>query len=256
MKNHFFMGYAGNKRNECEDIYNEIKDKLTNIKTIIEPFCGTSAFSYFISLKHPKQFKYILNDNNKYLIQLYSIARDEQKLEQLIKLLDAKIKDLNKEKYLLIAKADGLLSWLIINKIYTIRPGLFPINKKIITTFNYLKECPIIKFLRSEEIIFHNKDGVQIINEYKNNDHNFIFLDPPYLISCNSFYSDADVNVYEYLYINQINNMKALIILCLESNWIIKLLFNNQVKKEYSKLYQSSKKKTTHLIISNFSLLF
>ena len=247
------MGYAGNKRNECEDIYNEIKDKLTNIKTIIEPFCGTSAFSFYLSLKHPKQFKYILNDNNKYLIQLYSIARDEKKLEQLITLLDAKIKDLNKDKYDKIAKEDDFLSWVIINKFYAIRAGLFPINKKIITTFNSLKECPIIKFLRSEEIIFHNKDGVEIINEYKNNDHNFIFLDPPYLISCNDFYANTKVNVYEYLYGNQINNMKALIILCLESNWIIKLLFNNQVKKEYSKLYQLSKKKTTHLIISNFS---
>jgi site-specific DNA-adenine methylase len=247
------MAYAGNKRNECEDIYNEIKDKLTNIKTIIEPFCGTSAFSYFISLKHPKQFKYILNDNNKYLIQLYVIARDEKKLEQLIKLLDAKIKDLNKDKYDKIAKEDDFLSWVIIHKFYAIRAGLFPINKKIITTFNYLKECPIIKFLRSEEIIFHNKDGVQIINHYKNNEHSFIFLDPPYLISCNDFYADTKVNVYEYLYENKINKMKALIVLCLESNWIIKLLFNNQVKKEYSKLYQSSKKKTTHLIISNFS---
>ena len=160
---------------------------------------------------------------------------------------------MNKDKYDKIAKEDDFLSWIIIHKFYAIRAGLFPINKKIITTFNYLKECPIIKFLRSEEIIFHNKDGVEIINEYKNNDHNFIFLDPPYLISCNDFYANAKVNVYEYLYENQINNMKALIILCLESNWIIKLLFNNQVKKEYSKLYQSSKKKTTHLIISNFS---
>ena len=246
------MGYAGNKRNECEDIFNEIKDKLTNIKTIIEPFCGTSAFSYFISLKHPKQFKYILNDNNKYLIQLYVIARDEKKLEQLIKLLDAKIKDLNKDKYDKIAKEDDFLSWVIIHKFYAIRAGLFPINRKIITTFNCLKECPIIKYLRSDEIIFHNKDGVQIINHYKNNEHNFIFLDPPYLISCNDFYANTDVNVYEYLYENKINKMKALIVLCLESNWIIKLLFNNQVKKEYSKLYQSSKKKTTHLIISNF----
>ena len=243
MKNHFLMAYSGNKRNECEDIYNEIKDKLTNIKTIIEPFCGTSAFSYYLSLKHPKQFKYILNDNNKYLIQLYVIARDEKKLEQLIKLLDAKIKDLNKDKYDKIAKEDDFLSWVIIHKFYAIRAGLFPINRKIITTFNYLKECPIIKFLRSEEIIFHNKDGVQIINHYKNNEHSFIFLDPPYLISCNDFYADAKVNVYEYLYENKINKMKALIVLCLESNWIIKLLFNNQVKKEYSKLYQSSKKK-------------
>jgi site-specific DNA-adenine methylase len=252
MKNHFFVAYAGNKRKECEDLYNEIKDKLSNIKTIIEPFCGTAAFSYYLSLKHPKRFKYILNDNNKYLIQLYSIAKDEKKLEQLIILLDAKIKDLNKEKYDIIAKKDDLISWIVIHKIYNIRAGLFPYNRKIITSFNCLKDCPIIKFLRSEEIYFYNSDGIQIINKYKDNKENFIFLDPPYLISCNDFYADTKVNVYEYLYENKINNMKALIMLCLESNWIIKLLFNNQVKKEYSKIYQGSKKHTTHLIISNF----
>ena len=60
-----------------------------------------------------------------------------------------------------------------------------------------------------------------------------------------------NVNIYEYLYKNNIDNMKALIILCLESNWIIKILFNNQIKKEYVKQYQISKKKTNHLIISN-----
>ena len=97
MKNHFFFGYAGNKRNECETIYDEIKNKLDNITTIIEPFCGTSAFSYYLSLKCPKQFKYVLNDNNIFLIQLYVIAKDEKKLEKLIKLLDEKIKGINKE---------------------------------------------------------------------------------------------------------------------------------------------------------------
>ena len=253
MKNHFFMGYHGNKRNECENIYSEIKEKLSSIETIIEPFCGTSAFSYFLSLKHPKQFKYILNDNNKYLVQLYEVARDEEKLKELISLLDAKIKDLNKEKYLKIAKENDFLSWLIVNKIYSIRPGLFPTNKKILTTFNYLKECPIINFLRTEQITFYNIDAVEIINQYKNNEHNFIFLDPPYLMSYNQFYHEVNVNVYEYLVHHQINNMKALIMLCLESNWIIKLLFNNHIKREYSKLYQVSKKNTTHLIISNFS---
>ena len=68
-KNHFFIPYAGNKRSEVEKIYDSIKDKLNDIEYIVEPFCGTSAFSYYMSLRHPKQFKYILNDNNKYLIE-------------------------------------------------------------------------------------------------------------------------------------------------------------------------------------------
>jgi site-specific DNA-adenine methylase len=246
------MGYPGNKRNECEDIYNEIKDKLDNITTIIEPFCGTAALSYYIHLNHPKRFKYILNDNNKFLIQLYVIAKDETKLIKLINLLDNKIKGLNKEKYDIIFKEDNLLSWIITHKIYNIRAGLFPLPpRKIITTFNYLKDCPIIQFLRTENITFYNTDAINIMDKYKNDNTNFIFLDPPYLVSCNDFYKDAKVNIYEYLYNNKISDMKALLITCLESNWIIKLLFNGQIKKEYGKKYEGSKKHTTHLIISN-----
>ena len=63
MKNHFLLPYPGNKRNEVEGLYNEIINKLDDITTIIEPFYGSSAFSYYILTKHPKRFQYILNDN-------------------------------------------------------------------------------------------------------------------------------------------------------------------------------------------------
>ena len=73
MKNHFIFPYAGNKREEVERIYEKID--LTNITTIIEPFCGTSAMSLYISLKNPKIYKYILNDNNTFLTELYMILK-------------------------------------------------------------------------------------------------------------------------------------------------------------------------------------
>ena len=46
MKNHFFFSYAGNKREEVEHIYNKLD--LENIETIVEPFCGSCAVSYYI----------------------------------------------------------------------------------------------------------------------------------------------------------------------------------------------------------------
>ena len=64
-------------------------------------------------------------------------------------------------------------------------------------------------------------------------------------------YLDTQVNIYEYLSNNTIDKMKATILLCLEDNWIIKLLFNKFIKSSYNKQYEVSKKKTTHLIISN-----
>ena len=71
-------------------------------------------------------------------------------------------------------------------------------------------------------------------------------------MACNNFYSDSKVNIYEYLYFNRITDMKALLLICLENIWIIKLLFLNNIKNEYAKKYQTTKKNTSHLIISNF----
>ena len=253
MKNHFFISYAGNKRNEVQKLYETIEPNLKNIKTIIEPFCGTSAFSYYISLKHPKQFNYILNDNNKYLIELYNIAKDDEKLKQLIEELDVMIIDIDKIKYNTIIKEDNIKAWLIKNKIYCIKPGLFPNDpkRKILKSFDVLLKCPIINFLRTENITIKNDDSNDIINTYKDDKKCLIFLDPPYLNCCNDFYLDSNINVYEYLSKNTIKKMKSYIVLCLENNWMIKLLFNNSILYAYDKLYQGSKKQTTHLIITN-----
>jgi len=78
-----------------------------------------------------------------------------------------------------------------------------------------------------------------------------LFLDPPYTASCNEFYSNKTTNIYEYCESNNIDKMKAIVIFVLENNWIIRLLFKHNIKSEYNKLYQCSKKNTSHLIISN-----
>jgi site-specific DNA-adenine methylase len=71
------FGYAGNKRNEVEQLYyiTERVD-LYDMEYIVEP-C-TSAMSYYIHTLHPLEFKYVLNDNNQHLIELYNILKDTQ----------------------------------------------------------------------------------------------------------------------------------------------------------------------------------
>lgn len=255
MKNHFLIPYSGNKRTEVEKIYNSIKDNLDEIEYIIEPFCGTSAFSFYMSKKHPKRFKYILNDNNKLLIELYETAKDDDKLNELIKTLDNLLIDLDKEKYNSIIKINELPNYIIKQTIYSIRAGLFPLDKKNIRkNYSKLKDVPIINFLKNEDIKLYNEDSLYIYEMYKDNKKALIFLDPPYLMACNDFYQDSKVNIYEYLYNNDINKTDALILLALEENWIIKLLFSNNKFIIYDKMYQLSKKKTKHLIITNKNL--
>lgn len=252
MRNHFIMSYFGNKRSECDKIYEQIKDLIENknITTIVEPYCGSSAFSYYLSTLYPNKFKYILNDNDKNLIDLYKIMKDKKKRKK----FEVKINDLaktitSKDIYNDIRNKNTLESYYLTRKIYSIRPGLFNLNYKYKEIL--FNEYPIIEFLENEDVEIFNDDALQIINKYKDNQNALIFLDPPYLALCNDFYSNKDVNIYEHLYFNKIHNMKSLIVLVLEKIWIIELLFNDYKIKEYNKLYQTTKKKTIHIIITN-----
>ena len=271
MKNHFIFGYSGNKRLECIDIYNSIKPILNSVNTIIEPFCGSSAISYYISTKHPKKYKYILNDNSKRLINVYKLMKDEDKYNKLIDDLEKMYKDIfnkdlseqqQKEKYnklLILTDNDYIntINYIFINKYRTIRAGLFPMSKKQ-SPFNrkYFEDVPILKFLREEDITLLNEDGTELVDKNKNNENVLLILDPPYLNSCNSYYdSVGDINkcnIYEYTFNNKIDTYKAKIILIIENIWINKLLYNNLIKQTYNKLYQPSKRKTEHIIVSNY----
>jgi len=62
-RSHFVISYKGNKRTEIKEILKGID--LSNIKYIVEPFCGSSALSYALSKMYPNKFTYILNDNNR-----------------------------------------------------------------------------------------------------------------------------------------------------------------------------------------------
>lgn len=253
--NHFFIPYAGNKRREVERIYNFLnQDVLEKTTTIVEPFCGTSAFSYFMSLKHPKKFNYVLNDNNEHLIELYKIAKSKTKLNKLVTTLNEMIIDIDKEKYNKMIKVNDLCGWIIKNKIYSIKAGLFPNDaKKIMRDFEYLKTCPMINFLRTEKIKFTNDNGINIYDTYANKKNCLIFLDPPYLISCNAYYDNVETkqNIYEHLFKNDICEKEAYILLCLEKIWIVELLFKNKNSSTYEKKYEQTKRKTEHVIYDN-----
>jgi len=250
-KNHFIFSYAGNKRQEVKNIYDHVSDRLTNdIKNIIEPFCGTSALSFYISLQHPKKFTYYLNDNNKHLIELYKIMMDEKKSEDFLKDVNDILKDdMNKEKYKKIIKEDTVISFYIKSKIFYKIPGLFPLIYK----YKEVKfDAPIINFLRTEKIILSCDCAIKIYEDKKMKSKNFIFMDPPYIMACNSFYNNQNMNIYEHINKNNFINEKSKIIFCLENNWIIKLLFENYTNKIiYDKRYEISYKTVKHIIISN-----
>jgi site-specific DNA-adenine methylase len=248
MKNHFYISYFGNKRDEVENIYNKID--LEGIETFIEPYCGTCAISYYISTKEPNKYKYILNDNNIYLYEMFKIIKDPELLIKFEDEIKDIIIDMNKEKYNNIVKRNDVIGWFIKTKYYNIRPGLYPLDNKWV--YKSIKDYPIFNFFNNENIEFKSLDGIDIYNKYKDDSKSLIFLDPPYMKTCNEFYENHNMNIYEYLYENNIDHEKAKIYLVLENIWMCKLLFNrNRIIDSYDKLYQTTKKKTNHIIIYN-----
>lgn len=250
MNNHFITPYAGNKRTEVKEIYKALD--FTNIKYICEPFCGTSAVSYYISLLNPKKYIYILNDIDKHLITLYNVMKDKIKYNKLCVLYELQLKAINDKKfYKKIINQEGIISYLIKNKYYKMRPGVYPIDriKKKLLNDNY----PIINFLRQEKIILHNSDASIILDKYNNKNTLFI-MDPPYLFTCNSFYNDNQLkakhfNIYEYILKSKIK-YKCKIYFILELVWFIDILFNKKVIHIYNKKYIGLNKKTVkHCII-------
>lgn len=261
MKNHFIFPYAGNKRNEAENIAEKIN--FNNITTIIEPFCGSAAISYYISTQQPNKYNYILNDNDKTLIKIYNTLKDEEqtnllngKINLLIDKFNLYTDDTQRKLYYnSICNTDNIESYVFKYKYYNLRPGLYPqMNRlKEIKKID-LKIYPIYKFLQSENVEISNIDGLEFIKSKKDDINNLLILDPPYLACYNDFYNNSDINIYEYLNDNNINIFNCSIYLILENMWIVKLLFRtNKIIDTYNKIYEISKKRTSHIIITKLS---
>ena len=182
---------------------------------------------------------------------LYDIMKDEKKTDDFLKKVNDILKDdLSKEKYKTIIKDKNIIGWFIARKIYSIRPGLYDLDYKYKKDIVF--DAPIVNFLRTENVILTCKDSIKLYNEHTENKESFIFMDPPYLQSCNDFYTDEkNFNIYEHVSNNNFENKPAYIAFCLENNWIIKLLFKGKNNITYDKKYETTKKLITHIIIDN-----
>jgi len=256
MKNHFILPYAGNKRNEVDEIFKHINFEKKTV--IIEPYCGTSAMSYYISKMYPKQYNYILNDNNNLLLELYKIMKDEEKTDNFNKEINSWIDKFNEynndieRKEFYIKKLDNeICEYFIKHKYYTIRSGLYPSFSRIKKIKQYnMRDYSIYNFIKNENVELSCCDAIEIIKKNKDNNEAILLIDPPYINTCNNYYINNNMNIYEWIFNNNINEFKSDIHFIVENVWINKLLFkNNLISESYKKTYQCSKKKTEHIII-------
>lgn len=247
MSEGFYICRLGSKKN---DIKYFKKMLPMDIKTVIEPFGGGFAVSRIVY--NDDKYKKVINDLDKGLYRLYTegpeyIKRMNKLIEKRGELLrdDGKF-DHNKLK--LEAKkqlGDFYGMWIYQQELSACH---IKINKK-----------PYIEpELKNYE--FHNEEYLKIMEDHRKDKNAFIFLDPPYLFSDNTSYrpnkeggdmTDIMVKTKEMM---KDKKTKAKIMLVINKLDIVKYFFKDFNIFEYEKIYQVGKKKSIHLVITNYGV--
>ncbi len=190
----------------------------SNIGTYVEPFAGGGS-----SFLNTKAEKYLVNDIDKYVIELHEYlalfaSKQDIFLERLYKTIDkyglsCSYRNINapeelKRKYVKTyyshfnknaygcmkndynAKPDTLLLYLLLiygfnHMIRFNRSGLFnlPVGNVDFNKNVYNALCDYLDFMASHSVIFYNMDYMDFLNSIELDDKAYIYLDPPYLIS-------------------------------------------------------------------------
>lgn len=260
MNNHFIIPYSGNKRKE----YNIIKKYINfdNKKIIIEPFGGSCALSYQIFKEKGNIYTFFLNDLDPIIYQIYKLYK-ELDLETIERNINNKLDQMRtKDNYNNLKKEElkknnvNIWTYIVTHKFYSIRDGLFPLKKNMNDAkFIFTNEqIQFFNFMKLPNVYISNNNWDDLFEKYKNYKNCIFFMDPPYIMSCNAYYDLSSMekknNVYEFFEINTKSKYKSTIYFILENNWIVRLLFNNHNFIEYEKKYETTKRKTMHMLIT------
>ncbi len=274
VRNNFPLGCFGNKYREYKNILKYIETLVTDDTVFIEPFCGSCCTSFNLYIKYPN-INYIINDLDEHRINFYKNMKDEDERNKLYE-LEKEIQAKGKEFYNSIVeksiknKKNHYLSYVIGKRIHAYREGLYPDKnfklKQISNDWiNFFNKC-----------IIYNKDYYEIIKDYIDDKNAIIYLDPPYLNSCNTQYCKYNENsqvMNENLIIikdntkiyidilNLLKSSKSKIFMSLNRNSITEYLFKDFILNSYDKIYDTSiggkcnnKKRTENILyISNIN---
>jgi hypothetical protein len=261
MKNHFFyLSEFENTHSDCIRIYKELKHVTDEINTIVEPYGDSCSMSFYIWSKHKDQnYKFVLNEANPFLKELYEIIKDGDALELFNNTIREQRKYIFdntadkkecKRRYYEYVKENSVYAWFFANKYFNIWPGVFPetTNEAMEETEFNLKTSPVYDFFSNANIEFLATSGFSIYKQYKTRENTLIILNIP-----RTFQHDPIRDIYKHLYNNDINNENAYIMAINENTWYIKLMFQQYMTiKECKKKYNPFENKTWYLIMNNF----
>lgn len=266
MASNFYFQYKGGKRCEVKYIDKYINEEfMKGIKTIVEPFCGSCAFSLDYYIKKGYNLNYHVNDIDEYLINfLHEVKKKGFKpFVQYLKQVnfdepDKDIRRKNINKFLESKSPYDYYVYKMVNKPYYVGET----NKEYIKNYKDGKFKKSDQFFKNANLTSH--DYKTIFEQYKDDSTALLFIDPPYFDSVNNLY---DINKYsKRLYGREIpdntqmfidilellKNCKCKVVGITNSNAIMNYLYKPYIKETFGKLYQMTKKKTEHILFTNF----
>jgi len=259
MTSHFYIAWAGNKRREMGEI-NRFVD-LNGIETVVEPFCGSAAFA-FHTWKASPHLRVHLNDKCPHLYAMLSTIKrgDKQTLYDGLQ----RYANVTKEDYMRYnrevngGEGDDLTTkWMLMQTYNGLRPGMPPAPGRPFPKLKPLQGAfPFDDML--ERATLTNHDFRVVCDQYRNDPTAFLFIDPPYVNSCNDFYSDAtcvdDVDAFYTYLLDLLQNATCKVMLVVNNALLMRLLFKDYIRHRYGKKYECTKRQTEHIIITNYDV--
>ena len=254
----FYFSYTGSKRLDLKFFEKYID--IQNVSTIVEPFCGSSAFSFycFDTLKYDKNF--YLNDSDSRLIKFLNTVKEKKGIKYFVDKVNALPRPATPEEYKKNCSNEDY-GYYYSCRIYGLRKNIMPPADRSVNV-DIKKYEKFDKFYLNKNVTLKHGDYSDVFEKYKNDEKAFIFLDPPYLDSFNAYYQDYKTvdkviqdNTKIFIDIlTFIKECKSKVMLIINKNAITEHLYKDYIRGEYSKLYQLVKKKTKHLIITNYNM--
>ncbi len=247
----FYFSYFGSKAKEMKIIREHVD--FTGITHIVEPFCGSCAFSRHF-FDEGVDAVYHMNDIDLGLINLLKQIKSDGGSKKILNAIKKDIVKYDNVNDVVKNMSEHKIYGAYIKKLTMAR---FDKYRVISRCYDYTKYRQTDDFVMDAN--FTCDDYTKVFKKYRDDEKAFLFLDPPYLDSYNrGYYSDRTdslaqdgtrvfIEIMEYLKV-----CKCKVLMIINKNSITDYLYSDWIVGEYDKLYQSTKRQAKHLIIMKY----